>query len=561
MGLFKLLQKKSKFFYVNLGVLGLINAVWSSALLLFINNKTTGEKLPFISEQNQQYDWIIYSALIIISFTVARLFQAYMIRLTYELGNELNLSIFDKLRFTSYKEYQKLGEEKVRTAMTDVSTLQKFPQSFIEAFNAAIMVIIGVAYLFIIHPIGATIVFSTLVILSAVYTIRNMSIVKDISKVRDLANVYQENVNDFLRGFREIKMSSKRSDTIYNNFLTKNRNKAKKLTIRTVTKHLVNDLIGNYAGYLMIGIILFALPATLAITQDVRTNFVVTILFILGPVGAVVGALNEFTKMQVAVSRLDEFNKTLGIQQGELLTHGDTIDFNKRFESVRFENVTFEYYNEKEELTFKLNPINLTIKKGESIFITGGNGSGKSTFITLLAGLYKPTSGKIYLNDILIDTNNYSSYRDQISCIFTDNYLFAENYNNFNYVDREEEVNNLSNKMQLEKVFDLNKETGKVKVSLSKGQQKRVALIYSLLEGKDLLILDEWAAEQDPEFRAYFYNTIIPNLKERGKTVISVTHDDAYFNQAGRLIKFNFGRVESDTINMQKISNLEFITT
>ena len=100
MGLFKLLQKRSKFFYVNLGVLGLINAVWSSALLLFINNKTTGEKLPFSSEQNEQYDWVLYSGLIIISFTVARLFQAYMIRLTYELGNELNLSIFDKLRFT-----------------------------------------------------------------------------------------------------------------------------------------------------------------------------------------------------------------------------------------------------------------------------------------------------------------------------------------------------------------------------------------------------------------------------------------------------------------------------
>ena len=390
--------------------------------------------------------------------------------------------------------------------------------------------------------------------------VRNMSIEKDISKARDLANVYQENVNDFLRGFREIKMSSKRSDTIYNNFLTKNRNKTKKLTIKTVTKHLVNDLIGNYAGYLMIGIILFALPAALAITQDVRTNFVVTILFILGPVGAVVGALNEFTKMQVAVSRLDEFNKTLGIEQGELLTHGSIIDFNKGFESVRFENVTFEYYNEKEELTFKLHPINLTIKKGESIFITGGNGSGKSTFITLLAGLYKPTSGKIYLNDVLIDTNNYTSYRDKISCIFTDNYLFAENYNDFDYTENEKELNELSSKMQLEKIFDLNKETGKVKVSLSKGQQKRVALIYSLLEEKDLLILDEWAAEQDPEFRAYFYNTIIPSLKERGKTVISVTHDDAYFNQAGRLIKFNFGRVESDTVNMQKIYNLEYIT-
>ncbi|WP_422090860.1 ATP-binding cassette domain-containing protein [Tenacibaculum ovolyticum] len=558
MGLFKLLQKRSKFFYFNLGILGLINAVWSSALLLFINNKTTGEKLPFVKEE---YDWMLYSGLIIISFTVARLFQAYMIRLTYELGNELNLSIFNKLRFKNYKEYQELGEEKVRTAMTDVSTLQKFPQSFIEAFNAAIMVTIGVAYLFIIEPIGAIIVFSTLVVLATVYAVRNISIEKDISKARDLANIYQENVNDFLRGFREIKMSTKRSDTIYNDFLLINRNKVKKLTVRTVTKHLVNDLMGNYAGYLMIGIIIFALPATLLISQNIRTNFVVTILYLLGPVGAVVGALHEFTKMKVAVNRLNQFNKILGVQDNESLTHGNMTHFNDKFESIRFENVTFEYYNAKKEVAFTLQPVNLTIKKGESIFITGGNGSGKSTFIMLLAGLYKPASGNIYLNGILIDIENYSYYRDQISCIFTDNYLFKENYNNFNYNNKKEELEELVKEMQIEKVFEIEKDNGKLKVSLSKGQQKRVALIYSLLEDKDVIILDEWAAEQDPEFRAYFYKNIIPKLKENGKTVISVTHDDAYFNQAGRLIKFNFGKVESDIIKAQKLPNLEVLTT
>jgi cyclic peptide transporter len=558
MGLFKLLQKNSKFFYLNLGVLGLINAVWSSALLLFINNKTTGEKLPFIEEQ---YDWMVYSALIVISFTVARLFQAYMIRLTYDLGNELNLSIFNKLRFTNYKEYQELGEEKVRTAMTDVATLQKFPQSFIESFNAAIMVIIGIVYLFIINPIGAAIVFFTLVILAVIYTVRNISIEKNISKARDLANIYQDNVNDFLRGFREIKMSTKRSDTIYNDFLSKNRNKVKKLTVRVVTKHLVNDLMGNYAGYLMIGVILFALPAVLLISQNIRTNFVVTILYLLGPVSAVVGALHEFTKMKVAVSRLNQFNKILGIEQGLNLSHGNMTNFNNSFESIRFENVTFKYYNAKKEVAFTLQPINLTIKKGESIFITGGNGSGKSTFIMMLAGLYKPTSGNIFLNETLINKDNYSYYRNQISCIFTDNYLFEENYNSFDYQNREEELDELIKKMQLEKVFEIEKEKEKLKVSLSKGQQKRVALIYSFLEKKDVIILDEWAAEQDPEFRAYFYNNIIPNLRERGKTVISVTHDDAYFNKAGRLIKFNFGQVESDVINTQKLSNLEFSTT
>ncbi|XLS27830.1 ATP-binding cassette domain-containing protein [Flavobacteriaceae bacterium M23B6Z8] len=543
MELFKLLQKKSKFFYLYLAMLGLINGVWASALLLFINNKIVGEPLPFIPE----YDWMVYVGLIIVSFTVARFFQAYMIKLTYGLGNELNLSIFDKLRFSSYQEFQKLGEDKVRTAMTDVSTLQKFPQSFIESFNAAIMVVIGVVYLFIINSIGASLILLALVVLASVYYVRSISIENDLNKARDLANVYQDNVNDFLRGYKEMKMSTKRSDVIYNNYLKENRGKVKDLTIVALTKHLVNELMANYAWYLGIGIILFVLPAAIVISKDANVTFMVTLLYLLGPVNVVVSSIHDFTAMKVAVNRLKIFNKVINASENIALGHGDMTDFNVEFESIRFENVTFEYRNEEKGEVFKLQPLNLVIEKGESIFITGGNGSGKSTFIQLLTGLYTPTSGNIYLNERKINKENYPYYRDQISCIFTDNYLFSENYNNFDFTEVGTDLEALVTKMELDGIFAYDRETGRVKTKLSKGQQKRVALIYSLLEKKDVIILDEWAAEQDPVFREYFYRTIIPELKEMGKTLVAVTHDDAYFDCAERTLKFNFGSIIEDT--------------
>ena len=99
-----------------------------------------------------------------------------------------------------------------------------------------------------------------------------------------------------------------------------------------------------------------------------------------------------------------------------------------------------------------------------------------------------------------------------------------------------------------------------MKTTLSKGQQKRVAFINSLFENKDLIILDEWAAEQDPEFRAFFYQNIIPNLKERGKTVIAVTHDDAYFDQAQRLVKFNYGKIVQDQVLLAQEQPVELLT-
>ncbi|MEM8910060.1 MAG: hypothetical protein AAGD05_19575, partial [Bacteroidota bacterium] len=96
-------------------------------------------------------------------------------------------------------------------------------------------------------------------------------------------------------------------------------------------------------------------------------------------------------------------------------------------------------------------------------------------------------------------------------------------------------------------IVTFDEENNKILHTLSKGQQKRMALIYSLLEKKDLFIFDEWAAEQDPVFRKYFYTQIIPELKAMGKTVIAVTHDDAYFDCAERIIKFNYGTIEEDT--------------
>ena len=80
---------------------------------------------------------------------------------------------------------------------------------------------------------------------------------------------------------------------------------------------------------------------------------------------------------------------------------------------------------------------------------------------------------------------------------------------------------------------------------LSTGQRKRLALIVSILEDKAIFLFDEVAADQDPVFRKYFYETIIPNLKSEGKTVIAVTHDDKYFSVADRVLKMDYGKLVS----------------
>ncbi|MBS0030643.1 cyclic peptide export ABC transporter [Chitinophaga sp. 22321] len=544
MRLISLLQKKSKLFYVLLLLLGLINSIWSMGLLLLINNRIAGTSLPFV----QGYDWQIYAVLILVSFFTARAFQSYTIRLTYELGNDLGLSVFEKLRFADYEEYIKLGEEKVRTATADVTTLQRFPNVFIEVFNAMVMVSIGLGYLFYTNWLSALLILGILTSLAVVYFIRNLSISRDLNTVRDLANVYQQNVNDFLRGFKDVKMSITRSDNIFHKYISQNRNRVKELTIKTLIKFMGNELMGSYLWYLLIGIIVFLLPVILHMTNVVNNQFVVTLLYLMGPVGIVVAHISEFTQMQIAVDRLEQFHDKINASRAIAIGHGDLAATSGVFEGIRFENVTFEYYDERRAETFRLKPLTLDIKKGESIFITGGNGSGKSTFVNLLTGLYVPHSGTIALNDRVITEKTYPGYRNRIAAIFTDSGLFSENYNGLDLEPDNERLMFWLRKMELDNIVTFDNEKKSIKADLSKGQQKRLALIYIMLENKDVIVLDEWAAEQDPVFRAYFYKKIIPELKQMGKTVIVVTHDDTYFDCGERLIKFDYGNIVSDTL-------------
>ena len=542
MNFFNLFQSKSKFFFVYLGILGLIHSVWSSALLLLVNNKITDTPLPYADE----YDWLIYLVLIVVSFIVAAWFQSYMIKLTYNLGNELGLSIFDKLRFTNLQDYIKLGEEKVRTSMSDVVALQRFPSTFLESFNAIVMVVIGIAYLMWLDVIGAGIFVGMIVLIGFIYGHRNDKIEDDLESARELANIFMQNVNDFLGGFKEVKMSMNLNDNLFKKHITVNRNKAKDLTISALVRHLGNELLGGYAFFILIGAVLFLMPVVVQMSGDMRTNFLVTLLFLMGPIGVVIGVMEDFIRMKIAMNRLNEFTDTINVTTSVEKGYGDLTPINETFKSIRFENVTFEYFDHNGELTFSLKPLNLEVKKGETVFVTGGNGSGKSTFINILSGLYVPTSGSIYLNDHLITIDNYAYYREQLSCIFTDNYLFGDNYYGLDLSSNNKRFMYLLKKMKLTDVVQFDEKNNRISHNLSKGQQKRMALIYALLEGKDILIFDEWAAEQDPSFRKYFYKTIIPELKNSGKTIIAVTHDDAYFQCAERLLKFDYGEIVKD---------------
>jgi ABC-type dipeptide/oligopeptide/nickel transport system ATPase subunit len=83
--------------------------------------------------------------------------------------------------------------------------------------------------------------------------------------------------------------------------------------------------------------------------------------------------------------------------------------------------------------------------------------------------------------------------------------------------------------------------------ALSTGQRKRLALVVAYLEDRPFYLFDEWAADQDPAFKAVFYEQLLPELRARGKTVVVITHDDRYFALADRVLKLDNGAIVNET--------------
>jgi putative ATP-binding cassette transporter len=185
-------------------------------------------------------------------------------------------------------------------------------------------------------------------------------------------------------------------------------------------------------------------------------------------------------------------------------------------------------------------PIDAEIQRGEILFLIGGNGSGKTTFLKLFTALYRPTQGAIYVDDVEIGPTNIQSYRNLFSAIFSDFYLF-EKLHGLSTADPDR-INALLRLMEISDKTSF-KDGRFTNLNLSTGQRKRLALVVSYLEDKPVYVFDEVAADQDPEFRQYFYDTLLPEMKSAGKTVVVVSHDDRYFHAGDRLLQMDYGRL------------------
>jgi putative ATP-binding cassette transporter len=293
--------------------------------------------------------------------------------------------------------------------------------------------------------------------------------------------------------------------------------------------------------YSLLGAIVFAVPALSdTLTGASITKIVTALVFIVGTCFGLVQSMPTITAANVAADNIEQLeNRLLATVAADTL---EATEPAKRFDKIEMHDIRFSYLDRLSETIFQVGPIDFTLRAGELVFITGGNGSGKSTFLKLLAGLYKPESGEITFDGVHVGDSTRQNYRELIAAIFPDFHLFQKLYG---IPDPDPaEVDRLLKQFQL---IDKTRVTnGDFRtVDLSGGQRKRLALIVSLLEKRPILLLDEWAADQDPEFRRKFYYDLLPALIAAGTTVVAITHDDRYLDELdlpARRLRMDEGR-------------------
>jgi putative ATP-binding cassette transporter len=346
--------------------------------------------------------------------------------------------------------------------------------------------------------------------------------------------------NMLLDGFKEIKLNNTRSDDLFDDAVDVSRTAAN-IKIKSQAETFKLIVTSQISMYVLLGAVVFIAPQFSGeLGGAALTKTTTALMFIVGACFGLVQSIPVLLNANAAADRIEQLEVAL---RATVSSKPHELQIRKRFDKIEMRNIEFRYFDRFSDVSFKIGPIDFDLQSGELVFITGGNGSGKSTFLRVLSGLYPPDSGEITLDGMPVDENTRDAYRNLMSAIFFDYHLFQRLYG----IEEPEpgEVDRLLAQ------FRLGDKTGLVDgqfrtLDLSGGQRRRLALIVSLLEKRPILLLDEWTAEQDPEFRRKFYDELLPNLMKAGATIVVITHDDRYLDELdlpARRIRMDEGRI------------------
>ncbi|MEH1847191.1 MAG: cyclic peptide export ABC transporter [Nostoc sp.] len=535
MNLIWLLLHTSKSVFLIAIFTGLLSGSCSARLIVLINNAVSYKSIP---TNNLLWNFIGLTLVTLMSSIIS---QILLIKISQKIIFNIRISLSTKILSCPLIYFEEITPSRTLAVLTD--DIQSFSEAvFVIPFlciNSAL--ILGcLIYLFLLSWILCLVTIACIVI--GIFTIQTM-----LNRARYfLASAREENDNLYkhfgaiIEGFKELKLHIQRRKAFLSEVLQPTAHSCRRYNVNSLTIFATASVWGQLIFFITIGLLLFSPHHLLAESNVILASYVLTLTYLMKPLGGILEMLPALNKASVALDKIESLGLSLASNhESYSLTQTET---NKSWKHLELLGVTHTYRREQEEKSFILGPINLDLYPGELVFLVGGNGSGKSTLAKLVTGLYSPEAGEIRLDTQSITSENQEWYRQHFSVVFADFYLFDRL---LGLVSSELDKSSQQYLIQLQLENRVQIKDGILSTTLlSQGQRKRLALLTAYLEDRPIYVFDEWASDQDPLFKDIFYNKLLPELKNRGKAVLVISHDNHYFYLADRIIKMDYGKLE-----------------
>ena len=481
--------------------------------------------------------YAIYFSSYILFIILSQSLKQHTIELTEDIVSQIRAQIIDKVRQVELQEIETVGINEIYNAITiDTQNIADLVDILWYIVNCLILIVIGMMYLGYISGLSFAYILITIGLGGLFFMINLKRISKKVLFARDQEQYLFKSINDLIYGIQELKINDKKSDAFYKSSYLSNMNRIKDLRIQV--GYAISDgiLIPFGIWYLAIFIIIFLFPFVGLLSKNTLIQAFQVILYI--PITFILEQLPYVFLAGISVKRITLLENRLSrlLQTSDKRKPPDRME-KQTFSTINFQNISFLYKDSTQNLQFKLGSLDMVINHNEILFIVGGNGSGKSTLLKLITGLYFPHEGTILVNN---KETTMDQHRDLFSAIFSDVHLFKHLYG----IDRSKhsEIKHYLKMMQIDHVVTFENDRFNT-LDLSSGQKKRLAMVVALMEDKPIYIFDEWAAEQSPKFKSFFYDTLLPELKLKGKTIISVNHDPQFESAADRIYYLADGKI------------------
>ena len=360
--------------------------------------------------------------------------------------------------------------------------------------------------------------------------------------------LFNDSITDLLRGYKELRLRHSRRSAMAAR-IDGQIAELENTTVRSERYFSYGNIaaMGSLAATRIA--IVVVLPSVAGADSVTMLQLLTLVLFIFAPVEEMITGLPAIARSAVAFRIFRAMETTLA-ENAEAVSARDVIDNRPGFKTLELRGVTAHLSRNVGDTgtardTFTLGPVDLTLYPGQSVFITGGNGMGKSTLLQLLTGLRHPDAGSIHIDGVEVTRDTVADYRGVFSAVFSEFYLFRHLFG----LTEDERARLQEHIVELglgEGVSITGDEFDSL--SLSTGQMRRLALSIALAEQRPIIVLDEFAADQDPARRSFFYDVLVPRLARAGHCVIAVTHDEHCFDKCDRLIRMEDGKIASDEL-------------